>query len=100
MDSQETSTTRGILRVVDASHPEEFGHLEELAWKDCWAESTTLSDIRTWARRARFEGWAWVIAATASRANEPQVADVKNGPRRMFSLFVKPLSKIKKGIKA
>jgi hypothetical protein len=87
-------TKSNIISIVEASHPEFYGATSsELSWKDCWAECPTLPDCRTWAKRAEFEGWAWVIAKTASRANEPQVGQVKNGPRRMFSLFVTPLDK-------
>jgi len=89
------ATKSNIISIVEASHPEEYGQLDQLHWKDCWAEAGKFSEVQYWAKRAAFEGWAWVIARTSARNTEPGVASLV-GSRRLFTLFVKTLNKEKK----
>jgi hypothetical protein len=94
MEKEEAGGSCSLLRIVEVSHPEVFPAVEAGKAKDIYAEAWVLSEARWWARRAKYEGFAYVIAATAQRAQaggSSCVARDAGGLRRGFTVYIKKI---------
>ena len=97
METEEVGGGCSVLRIVEVSHTAVFPSVEAGKGKDIYAEAWVLSEARWWARRAKYEGFAYIIAATAQRAQAGGtscVARDAGGLRRGFTVYIKKIKEV------